>query len=201
MSLLDVRDLTAVRGRRTLFSGLSLALEPGTLLTVTGPNGSGKTTLLRTLAGLSPPASGSIGWRGGRGVTRAEVVYIGHPTALKDEFTAEESLRFALELACTPTVNAAVRDALNRAGLAAQRQLAAKRLSQGQKRRIHLARLLLSPQTLWLLDEPATALDSEGLALLSATVADHVARSGIAIIATHQELPIAAASRKELRLQ
>ena len=133
-------------------------------------------------------------------MARSELAYIGHPTALKDDLTAEENLRLSLELAGTPKVSLAVRDALVRAGLAAQQRLAAKRLSQGQKRRVHLARLLLSRQTLWLLDEPATALDSEGLALLCATVSEHVAHGGIAIMATHQDLPIAASNPRELSL-
>jgi heme exporter protein A len=201
MSLLAVSELAAARGRRTLFSGLSFALDAGTLLTVTGPNGSGKTTLLRILAGLSPPSEGHVRWREGRGVSNAELVYVGHHAALKDEFTAEESLRYALELAGTPTANTVLRDALTRAGLEPQRQLAAKRLSQGQKRRIHLARLLLSPQTLWLLDEPATALDVKGIDLLGATVAEHVGRGGIAIIATHQDLPIEVGNHRRLQLQ
>jgi heme exporter protein A len=197
MSLLEVNDLAVTRGRRTLFSGASFALDPGTLLTILGVNGSGKTTLLRTVAGLSQPAAGTINWRG----ARADLLYVGHAPALKDELTPEENLRFALELAGTPVANAAVRAALGNAGLAAARNLAAKRLSAGQKRRVHLARLLLSPQRLWLLDEPATALDTDGLSLLTSTLADHLARGGLAVIATHQDLAVMAPKNVQMRLQ
>jgi heme exporter protein A len=201
MSLLQVSRLSVVRGRRTLFSDLSFGVDRATLITITGPNGSGKTTLLRTLAGLAAAASGDIAWNGERGIPRGQVAYFGHASALKDELSAEENLHYALTLAGNTATAAATRDALARAGLEAQRRLPAKRLSQGQRRRVHMARLFLSSEPLWLLDEPATALDAAGLDLLADTIASHVGRGGMALVATHQDLPIVVARHERLRLQ
>jgi heme exporter protein A len=201
MSLLKVSRLSVVRGRRTLFDDLSFQVDSATLVTITGPNGSGKTTLLRTLAGLAAAASGEIAWNGERGIPRGQVAYFGHASALKDELSAEENLHYALTLAGNTATAAATRDALARAGLEAQRRLPSKRLSQGQRRRVHMARLFLSSEPLWLLDEPATALDAAGLDLLGDTIASHVGRGGMALVATHQDLPIVVAKHERLRLQ
>ncbi|MBI3148934.1 MAG: cytochrome c biogenesis heme-transporting ATPase CcmA [Betaproteobacteria bacterium] len=204
--LLETRELGARRGNVELFSGLSFAVTEGELLTVRGPNGSGKTTLLRMLCGLGEPSAGSILWRGEAVAAfdtalRQGVIYFGHATAVKDELTAIENLEFGLALAGLPADNAVVEEALRQVGLYARRQVPARRLSQGQRRRLGLARLLLAHQPLWLLDEPGAALDRQGLALLAQTVAEHLLRGGAALVSTHQDLGIPAARARELLFQ
>ena len=153
--LLSARDLECRRGRRRLFSGLSLAVAPGHALLVSGRNGSGKTTLLRALCGLTRPENGEIAWRGHsirarRDEYNAELLYLGHANALKDDLTAEETLANAMAIGGGEAV-ADVRGALVELGLEACARLPAKSLSQGQRRRVALARMWLSrsPLPLW----------------------------------------------------
>ncbi len=192
--------LTLTRGTRTLFSTLSFAVKSGEALTLRGANGSGKTSLLRVLAGLTAADAGRVSWRG-RAVapfdkTRAaEALYIGHANGVKDELTALENLTDTLAfdgLSLTPDALSA---ALTHVGLHAQANLPARRLSQGQKRRIGLAHLSLCQKSLWLLDEPTNALDREGIALFASLVDSHLARGGLACIATHVDLTLAASAR------
>ncbi len=205
-TLLEARQLCAQRGNVELFRGLSFAVTEGELLIVRGPNGSGKTTLLRMLCGLGEPAAGSILWRGTpvssfSSALREGVLYLGHAPAVKDELTAHENLEVNLALAGLPGEAPEIDDTLRRVGLYARRGLLARRLSQGQRRRLGLARLLAAQQPLWLLDEPGAALDAQGLALLAQTVAEHLKRGGAALVSTHQDLGIPAARARDLVFQ
>ena len=203
--MLETHDLAARRGDAQLFSGVSLSLGLGTALFVRGPNGSGKTTLLRILAGTTQAAAGRVLWRGEQvgpfhPALRACALFIGHAPALKDELTAEENLASLTTLHGVPAHRPAVLEALNTWSLSRQRSLPARVLSQGQRRRVSLARLRLLWRPLWLLDEPATALDDAGQIMLREAVSAHLAAGGIAVIATHQDLPIASGRQQSLLL-
>jgi heme exporter protein A len=194
--MLEAQDLAARRGDAPLFSGLSFSLEAGAALVVRGPNGSGKTTLLRILIGMTQAAAGRVLWRGKRvapfdPALRACTVFIGHAPALKDELTAEENLASLAQLQGARAERAAMLEALETWSLARQRALPARVLSQGQRRRVSLARLRLLARPLWLLDEPATALDDAGHVTLRAALDVHLAGGGIAVIATHEDLHLA----------
>ncbi len=203
--MLQTQDLAARRGDAQLFSGVSLSLGSGRALIVRGPNGSGKTTLLRILAGTTEAAAGRVLWRGEEvgpfhPVLRACAVFIGHAPALKDELTTEENLASLATLHGAPAERAAVLEALNAWSLSRQRSLPARVLSQGQRRRVALARLWLLSRPLWLLDEPATALDAAGQVTLRDALAAHLAARGIAVIATQQDLPVASGAHQSLLL-
>ena len=189
--MLEATDITARRGSAVLFTGLRLRVEAGRALLVTGRNGSGKTTLLRILAGLTQPEEGrvTIGGQPAHAM-RAQVAFAGHAAALKDELTVEENLRALVELAGEKASPDALRDALASVDLSAQRELPARALSAGQRRRVGLARLVLLPRAVWLLDEPATALDTAGLRALAQMVAQRLRAGGIVVAATHQPLDL-----------
>jgi heme exporter protein A len=162
---------------------------------VKGENGAGKTTLLRTLVGLSPADHGEVRWDGTptRAMAddyRRNFVYLGHQAALKDELSALENLRLALAVDGIDIGLASLADALRRLGLQGREALAARHLSAGQKRRVLLARLLLRRATLWVLDEPFNALDGPAAQLLCTLVADHLREGGIAVITSHQPVPL-----------
>lgn len=203
--MLQVTDLECVRGDRRLFTAMSFSLEPRELLHVQGPNGSGKTSLLRLVCGLTEPAGGDITWRGTslRELAEeyfAEVLYLGHLNGLKDELSAAENLRISSTLAGAGATPAAISDALARLGLAGYEDLPVKILSQGQKRRVALARLLLSRAALWVLDEPFTALDSAAVHVLQAILDTHLDNDGMVILTTHQEFASDAQRIKRIHL-
>jgi heme exporter protein A len=203
--MLEAHDLAARRGFSRLFSGLSFKVEGGEALVITGANGTGKTTLLRMLAGFSAPAGGSLSWNGHTlrpfdPVLRGAVAFAGHHPALKDELTAEENLAALVGLSEEGVSKDAIRAALDGVALSRQRNLPARVLSQGQRRRIGLARLTLVRRALWLLDEPVTALDAAGTALLARLVGDHVNAGGIAVAATHTPLDLPQARVRSLAL-
>ena len=192
MTALAVAALRASRGPATLFRDVSFAVAAGEWVAVRGPNGSGKTTLLRCAAGLTRPDAGEIRRDGG-------LLYGGHLAALKDDLTAEENLRSALALNGAEVAEARQREALADVGLGTRRLLPARRLSAGQRRRVGLARLMVDPAGVWILDEPLTALDDEGQALFSRTLARHLERGGLALVATHHDL--APAPARVVRLE
>ncbi|MEO8102035.1 MAG: cytochrome c biogenesis heme-transporting ATPase CcmA [Betaproteobacteria bacterium] len=194
---LAATGLTLSRGPRRLFSDLSFRLVPGQALVLRGANGSGKTTLLRVLAGLTVAEGGELRWHGERWTAlcagqRAASLYLGHANALKDELTAAENLAEALAFDGMVIAGSLQRQSLDNMGLAGRHHLPARRLSQGQKRRVGLARLALARKPLWLLDEPTNALDADGVALFSTVVAGHLQQGGMACVASHLPLSIAA---------
>jgi len=199
--VLAATDLACERGGRTLFSALSFGLRPGELLRVAGANGSGKTSVLRILCGLLAPAAGTVQWQGNditalREDYSTRLVYVGHAPAVKDDLTAAENLAITCRLAGNPQPQASIAKALERFRLL---NSPTKKLSQGQRRRAALARLVLSErQPLWLLDEPFSALDPEGIAVLKALVQEQRSRGGAVVFTTHQDAGIADARVIEL---
>jgi len=190
-ALLVVEGLECRRGERNLFSGLDFALAPGAIVWLRGANGRGKTTLLRTLAGLSRPEAGRIAWREPEGPGRA--LYLAHANALKDDLGAEESLRFLQALDGRDSDPAALAAALERVGMASRRDAPVRTLSQGQRRRVALARLAVpGTASTWLLDEPFDALDAAGVEMLNGLLAEHAARGGGIVLTSHVPLTIAA---------
>lgn len=193
---LELRDVGCARGGRLLFGGLSLRLAPGRWLRVAGENGAGKTSLLRLLAGLLPPAEGQVLWRGeplGNQAERLgrERLYLGHAPALKDDLSPLENLQAACTLAGDPVSAAQAEDALAQAGLAVCTRLPVRQLSQGQRRRCALARLPLARRRpMWVLDEPFTALDAVACDWLGAQLRAHLLAGGIAVLTSHQPVPL-----------
>ncbi len=173
-----------------MLRGVSMDAAAGQVLHISGSNGAGKTTLLRVLAGLLTPELGSVSWQGrpiasNFAAYSAELCYLAHSDALKADFTARENL--AHEVGLRRTVTAAeINDALARVGLASCRDLFARVLSAGQRRRLGMARVMLTAATLWILDEPFTNLDHVGVLLLSDVIAGHVDGGGAVIMAAHQ---------------
>lgn len=203
MSGLEARALACARGDVRLFRDVSFAAAPGEWVALRGPNGSGKTTLLRCLAGLTTPEAGEVLWDGrpahsAQAPLRGHALFQGHAPGIKDDLTAAENLRDALALREVACGEAAMDEALGQVGLSKRRRLPARRLSAGQRRRIGLARLWLDPSPVWLLDEPLTALDADGEKLFGGMLARHLARGGLAVIATHHAL--APAPNREVRL-
>jgi heme exporter protein A len=201
--MLAATDLACSRGERRLFEGVGFELQGGEWLHVKGVNGSGKTTLLRTLVGLSPADAGRVTWRGNdihedREGYRRAVVYLGHPPALKDDLTAAENLRVALEIDSIEADADALDDALRRVRLEDQHDLRARHLSAGQRRRLLLARLLLRPAALWVLDEPFAPLDAAGVEVLGELLQAHLDRGGLGVVTSHQAVPIAPCRELEL---
>jgi heme exporter protein A len=203
--MLEVVNLVCVRGERRLFQDLSFSLTAGELLYVHGANGSGKTTLLRTLCGLALPEAGEIRWKG-QDIRRLgeeyhrEMAYVGHLNGVKDELTAFENLRMAGRLSGVAASEQRALDALRRMELTACADLPGKVLSQGQKRRAALARLLLAPMSLWIMDEPFNALDVRAVGMIQHMLSEHLDGGGMVVLTTHQEVEIISHRARHVRL-
>ncbi|HJZ21475.1 MAG TPA: heme ABC exporter ATP-binding protein CcmA [Bradyrhizobium sp.] len=195
---LSGRGVRCVRGGREVFSRLDFEVSPGEALAVTGPNGAGKTSLLRLIAGLLSPADGSIGLEGGETELSLpeQAHYLGHRDALKPALSVLENLSFWRDFLGGEPSGAA--EALASVGLDHAAHLPAAFLSAGQRRRLSMARLVAVRRPIWLLDEPASALDAAGQDLFAALMRDHLAGGGLIIAATHAPLGVQA---RELRIR
>ena len=202
---LEANALECVRGGRSLFQSLSFSLEPGEMLEVSGPNGSGKTSLLRMLCGLLPPAAGEILWQGANISSLKEeyfkgMAYLGHANGVKAELSALENLRIAGGLSGRHPGAEKIGAALERMGLGGRETVPAKTLSQGQQRRLALARLLVGDKALWVLDEPLAALDSAAVGLVQSVLGEHLVGGGLAVLTTHQPLDVRAGRTTRMHL-
>lgn len=203
--VLKVENLVGVRGDRLLFEDLSFELTQGSVLYLQGANGTGKTTLLRTICGLSKPYAGNITWCGEKIDTLAEeyykyVLYIGHLPGIKEDLTALENLHFSNALSGKQVSDNQAINVLKDLGLAKGLNLPTRMLSQGQKRRVALARLWLEDLPLWVLDEPFTALDIHATNFLKQKIEVFAQAGGMVIMTTHQEVKINVPKFAELRL-
>ena len=198
--------LSGSRGERKLFSDISVTVKPGTLLAVVGENGSGKTSFLRMLCGLLSPDGGEILWQGNnirklKELYSAQLTYVGHLNGIKDELTPIENLQVSACLAGDESSGGVVQRALEAVGLGRSiHRLPTRVLSQGQKRRVTLARLWLSTRPLWLLDEPFASLDAAATSYLTQHIQSHLSRGGMVVVATHQEIDLPSDSIQHLRL-
>ena len=203
--MLEVRGLECVRGDHRLFTDLSFSLQGGELLRLRGSNGSGKTSLLRILCGLLEQAKGEVLWKGEnihvqRDEFNAELLYLGHLNGIKSELTGFENLRISHTLRGETPTDDQIYDALGQIGLAGREDLPTQVLSQGQKRRVALARLLLSDAALWVLDEPFTALDVDAVAQLGKLIEAHLQKGRMVVYTTHQEVEMQAGASREVNL-
>lgn len=198
--MFSVSNLSCSRGDKRLFSGVSFALQPGEWLHLEGDNGVGKTSLLRLACGLSALEQGEIQWQGQPVSSnidefRANLAYLGHQLALKEDLTPLENLRADTAIAGRALSLADAKAALAQLGLKGREHLPVRVLSQGQKRRTALARLLVSSAPLWILDEPFVALDAAAQKVLSEVINGHLNRQGMVLFTSHQMVTLAGQGR------
>ena len=207
--MFEALNLSCVRDERTLFSGLSFTLEPGEIVQIEGRNGAGKTSLMRILAGLSSADAGEVRWQGvntrrQRDVFHQQLLYLGHQPGVKSVLTAFENLAFYLSVN-RPSGKAdadadAIYQALDNVGLLGYEDVTVAQMSAGQQRRVALARLWLSTAPLWILDEPLTAIDKQGVATLINLFEQHAEQGGMVLLTTHQDLQGVSRDVRKLRL-
>lgn len=204
--MLDAIGLTCERGERVLFAGLHFNVAGGSLLRVSGANGTGKTSLLRVLCGLLEPNAGEVRWHGEnirrrRDEYLKDLVYVGHLNGVKDELTVRENLKITQAIAGRHASDSTLQQSLDAVGLTQFENTMARFLSQGQRRRIALARLFASPDApLWILDEPFTALDVRGVAALSRLISSHVGSGNTVVLVTHQDVAIDVSRQQHVEL-
>ena len=204
-------NLSCIRQQKKLFANISFELQPGSILLIEGANGSGKSSLLRLLSGLATPFEGEVKWKG-------NLHYVGHANGLKLGLTVEENLALlrhceepegrrgnpeALSknwIAASPSAPRNDEEVLALLQLHTQKHTLAKHLSAGQKRRLALAKLFLFPKSLWILDEPLTALDTDTQQIIISALEDHTQKGGMAIITSHQPIAFKNTKVNVLRL-
>jgi heme exporter protein A len=202
--LLEARGLCCVKGEATLFENLGFSLSAGEALQVAGANGSGKTSLLRILSGLTPPDEGEVRWRGSnimeqRAEFHGQLAYLGHHLGLKSELTVEENLRLALGIRSVRPASR-LEGVLEKVSLDHRTDMPVRTLSAGQRQRVALARMLLSGALLWILDEPFTALDAAGVALVQSLAEAHLGGGGVLVLTSHQAVSLSNRPLRKLEL-
>lgn len=203
--MLCADNLACTRGERLLFSRVGFTVESGQVLVVTGANGSGKTSLLRIVCGLLQAAEGEVRWDGASAKFLgddyfAKLAYLGHLNGLKDDLSGTENLHVWAGLSGVRVEPAEARVALQQLGLEGREDLPVRWLSQGQKRRVALARFLVAKRPLWVLDEPFAALDRASTATVESLLQEHLQSGGMALLATHQDLGGVTAWTRRLNL-
>ncbi|OAI02951.1 heme ABC exporter ATP-binding protein CcmA [Methylomonas methanica] len=199
---LQASELSCFRDERLLFSDLSFTLYPGEVLLLEGANGSGKTSLLRILCGFREADAGEIYWCGSKIAESSyynDMAYVGHADGTKKELTVLENLKFAMALGSAGKYD--IEQALDKVYLAGFDDNPVHTLSAGQKRRLSLARLLITHNLLWILDEPFTSLDRQGIKLIESLMAEHIAQGGMAVLTSHHDLSMADLNLKRIHLQ
>lgn len=204
VSVLEAHELKCVKGSTELFSNIHFEVQSGEALVVEGSNGSGKTSLLRILCGFNYPAKGEIRWNGtsveGHESYQQQISYIGHASGVKLDLTVLENLVFAQRLVGSERTETEIKDIIRTVGLFKQRNILARKLSAGQKRRVALARLQLEERQLWILDEPLTALDKEFVSEFEMVLKNHLENKGMLIVTTHRDLILPATQMKRINL-
>ena len=203
MSLLELNNLACERDGRVLFAGLNATMNTGDLVQIEGPNGAGKTTLLRAITGLLPDYEGDILWRGQSIVKKrveylAELLFLGHLPGVKKTLSPRENLAFLSRLHQAVDITA-IDSSLEKVGLYGYEDVPGHQLSAGQLRRIALARLYFSRAPIWILDEPFTAIDKQGVANLEELFTEHASRGGCVILTTHQAPALGQLKRIDLQ--
>ena len=203
--ILSFSSLGCSRGGRPLFKDVDCVLECGRWLYVAGANGVGKTSLLRMVCGLAPVESGKILWNGTpiheqRETYLQDLCYLGHLNALQESMTVQENLSFTAALTGVAPNTAQMQEVLARFGVRGRDQQLVRHLSQGQKRRVALSRLALSPARLWVLDEPFVAMDEAGVRMLADLIATHLSAGGLAVVTSHQQVAIGSVPAQRLEL-
>lgn len=194
-------DLSCIRDDRLLFESLNFELNSGQVLLLEGKNGSGKTSLLRILCGFREADEGQITWNGQSiddSDFYANVAYVGHLDGIKKELTVLENLKIALALSLPGTYS--IDDALEKVHLAGYDDVLVQSLSAGQKRRLSLARLLITHNHLWILDEPFTSLDREGIKIIETLMTEHVSNGGMIILTSHHDIALPQVDVKTINL-
>ncbi len=202
--MLNVSGLHLWRGDRHVLRGVSLAATSGQCVLLTGKNGAGKTTLLRAIAGLLDPEAGEVNWRGKsarqqREDFHGELAYLGHEPPLKGDLTGRENLKYSIGIRRSVTADE-IHAALERTGAQPFADRPVRTLSAGQRRCVALAGVLLTGAMLWLFDEPATNLDTEGKRLVAGMIEEQLARGGIVVAAVHQDLDLSSGGLVTLEL-
>jgi heme exporter protein A len=189
--MLEVQDLYCERQRRILFDKLSFTVQPGQLLQIKGSNGSGKTTLLKVLTGLYEDYSGEVNWG-----LEFWPLFISHKPGVKDQLTARENLKWLADLYQGGASNDAIENALAAVGLGGFEDSYCGSMSEGQRKRVNLARLFVLQSPAWILDEPLSAIDVDGVKLIEERITRHLEEDGIVILTSHQALEVGGETRQ-----
>lgn len=187
---LEVKDLACWRNEQVLFNGVNLSLSPKNVLFLQGENGSGKTSLLRILCGFRLPDEGEISWANEATSSVPEyfqnISYVGHKNGIKDELSVEENLNLMRSMATASNIK--TEDVLKQIGLFKRADVLARQLSAGQKRKLALARLMMTENSFWVLDEPFTSLDKATVVFFESLIQQHINRGGMLILTSHHEI-------------